>query len=220
MIATYHVCAKCDSKNIVKNGKNRCGSQTYKCKDCGCFRVLTSVKSNADIDMNAVSKTYQERNSLRSTGRIFGISHTTVRNYLKKKPKPQPPSRKPSYHRPGSRKLCWRQTRYSPSFSRKKAPFAFGQPCAVIRVKSLVSLSAMEAKGRARSCGESCHMNIKGSIASVTFGSHTIVYLQRIRWSVKRLGKRPMSKGSTTRSGSALVDLSGGRFHFLKSCTC
>ena len=88
MIATYQTCADCESKNIVKNGKNRSGSQTHKCHDCGCYRVLKSVKTMADVDMNAVVKTYQERNSLRSTGRIFGISHTSVRHILKKKQKP------------------------------------------------------------------------------------------------------------------------------------
>jgi IS1 family transposase/transposase-like protein len=85
MIQTTHTCKKCNSANIVLNGKNKCGSQTYKCKDCGCCRVLFSIKKTENIDLDALSRTYEERNSYRSSGRIFGISHVTVFNYLKKK---------------------------------------------------------------------------------------------------------------------------------------
>jgi hypothetical protein len=56
-----------------------------KCKDCGSCRVLFSVKKTQGIDLDTLNKTYQERNSTPSTARIFGISHVTVWNYLKKK---------------------------------------------------------------------------------------------------------------------------------------
>lgn len=88
MILQKHSCHKCQSENIVLNGKNKSGSQTYKCNDCGCCRVLFSVKKTKNIDLEAVARTYGERNSTRSIGRIFGISHVTVWNYLKKKPNP------------------------------------------------------------------------------------------------------------------------------------
>lgn len=88
MIITKHKCNKCQSENIVLNGKNKSGSQTYKCKDCGCCRVLFSIKKTKNIDIESVARTYEERNSLRSTGRIFKISHVTVYNFLKKKPSP------------------------------------------------------------------------------------------------------------------------------------
>ncbi len=85
MVQTTHCCKKCGSTQIVLNGKNTSGSQTYKCLDCKCYRVLFSVKKTAQIDEDAVARTYEERNSYRSTGRIFGISHFTVFNLLKKK---------------------------------------------------------------------------------------------------------------------------------------
>ncbi len=85
MIQTTHCCKKCSSRNIVLNGKNKSGSQTYKCLDCKCYRVLFSVKKTAQIDQAAVMRTYEERNSYRSTARIFGISHFTVFGLLKKK---------------------------------------------------------------------------------------------------------------------------------------
>ena len=57
-----------------------------KCHDCKCYGVLFSVKKTVKIDQDALARTYEERNSYRSTGRIFGISHFTVFNLLKKKP--------------------------------------------------------------------------------------------------------------------------------------
>ncbi len=84
MVVSKHRCKSCESENIVLNGKNKSGSQTYKCKDCGCCRVLISVKKTENIDLDALSKSYEERNSLRSIGRIFGVSHFTVYKLLKK----------------------------------------------------------------------------------------------------------------------------------------
>ena len=47
--------------------------------------VVTKHKCKCwNIDIDALSKTYEQRNSLRSTGRIFGISHLTVFSLLKK----------------------------------------------------------------------------------------------------------------------------------------
>lgn len=87
MISKEYQCHKCLSTNLVKNGTNACGSQRYKCKDCGTCRVLKPKHKTAQIDKEAVLRTFEERNSYRSTGRIFQISHTTVFNWLKKKHK-------------------------------------------------------------------------------------------------------------------------------------
>jgi transposase-like protein len=35
-----HKCRSCQSENIVKNGRNVCGNQQYRCKDCGACKVL------------------------------------------------------------------------------------------------------------------------------------------------------------------------------------
>ena len=80
-------CEACDSPNIVKNGKNRAGNQRYKCKACGVTRVLDSQWASRQVDMRAVERAYLERNSLRGTARIFNVSHTTISDWLKKKPK-------------------------------------------------------------------------------------------------------------------------------------
>jgi insertion element IS1 protein InsB len=85
---TIHKCKKCESTNVVKNGHNACGSPLYKCKDCNAHGVLISKRSTANIDEEALERTYLERNSYRSTGRIFKISHVTVMNKIKKKSNP------------------------------------------------------------------------------------------------------------------------------------
>ena len=52
MVITKHTCNKCQSENIVLNGKNKSGSQTYKCNDCGTCRILFRVKKAKDIDLD------------------------------------------------------------------------------------------------------------------------------------------------------------------------
>ena len=84
MIIKTCTCSRCGSEDIVKNGKNKSGTQTYKCKSCGACRVLSYKQKTKHIDKEAVLRTYAERNSYRSTARIFGISHVTVLNWLKK----------------------------------------------------------------------------------------------------------------------------------------
>ena len=88
MVLEARVCGNCSSINIVKNGKNATGQQRYKCNDCGVTRVLDSLRKSDQVDLSQVQKSYEERNSFRSTGRIFGVSHVTVQRWLKKKPKP------------------------------------------------------------------------------------------------------------------------------------
>lgn len=82
-----HKCHRCSGTNLVKNGKNVCGTQRYKCKDCGACRVIEPKSKTALVDKEAVIRTFEENNSYRATGKMFNISHTTVFNWLKKKHK-------------------------------------------------------------------------------------------------------------------------------------
>ena len=84
MITETRTCHNCGSINIVRNGHNVAGRQRYKCKACGVTRVLDSVQAQARLDEEEVKRTYLERNSLRATGRIFGVSHETIARMLKK----------------------------------------------------------------------------------------------------------------------------------------
>ena len=89
MITETRTCHECQSEELVYNGKNSAGSQRYKCKGCGVTRVLDSKLPSQQLDPELLQRTYLERNSLRATARIFGVSHFTVYQQLKKKPGPQ-----------------------------------------------------------------------------------------------------------------------------------
>lgn len=82
-----HCCKKCQSPNIVRNGHNACGSPLYKCKACNTYGVLKSKHKTQHIDQDVLERTYLERNSYRSTARLFEISHISVINLIKKKRK-------------------------------------------------------------------------------------------------------------------------------------
>ena len=83
MIVTVHKCKKCDSEDLVFNGKNKSGSQTCKCKTCNSFFIFQSVKKTSNIDKDTLGKCFHERNSQCSIARIFGISPSTVGKWLK-----------------------------------------------------------------------------------------------------------------------------------------
>lgn len=80
MISTYKVCKKCGSEHIVKNGCNSVGNPKYKCKSC----VFESRRPSEETKA-LVLKAAQERSSSRGLSRVFGISHQTVLNWIKKK---------------------------------------------------------------------------------------------------------------------------------------
>ena len=84
MILEKRTCHRCQSANIVKNGKNTSGTQTFKCKDCGCCRVLDTRQKGRQPDAEEVRRAYVERQSLRGTARIFGVSHPVILGLLKK----------------------------------------------------------------------------------------------------------------------------------------
>lgn len=86
MIQTIATCRDCESSRLILNGKTQAGNQRYKCKDCGSTKVLQLNEKYSAARQELVAQTYQERNSSRSVGRIFGISHRTVLNWLKKSP--------------------------------------------------------------------------------------------------------------------------------------
>jgi len=64
MIVEYSFCF-CQSENIVKNGRNVCDNQQYRCKDCGACKVLEPVVQYRDERKEEIMRAYQERSSLR-----------------------------------------------------------------------------------------------------------------------------------------------------------
>lgn len=85
MLAVCLTCKKCGSVDLVKNGYNSSNNPKYKCKSCGFSGVISS-KRKSETEKDLLIKACQERCSSRGLGRIFGVSHQTVLNWIKKKP--------------------------------------------------------------------------------------------------------------------------------------
>jgi transposase-like protein len=81
---TIHNCRRCQSSNIVKNGRNACGNPQYKCKDCGVSAVLKPKVAYSEERKAEILNAYQERPSRRGIERIFGMSRQTLARWLKK----------------------------------------------------------------------------------------------------------------------------------------
>jgi len=77
-------CAKCGSRNIVKNGHNGSRQQQYLCKDCKARRVLDLEKRYPEQRKWEIIRSYLNGASLRGTERIFHVSRQTVAGWLKK----------------------------------------------------------------------------------------------------------------------------------------
>ncbi|WKK81798.2 transposase-like zinc-binding domain-containing protein [Marivirga arenosa] len=78
------ICPKCQSEDIVKSGiiKNR---QRFKCKVCNYNFTVNKV--GKEIDSYYVVKAlqlYVEGISMREIERVLGVSHVSVRNWVKK----------------------------------------------------------------------------------------------------------------------------------------
>ena len=77
-------CPKCKSSNHKKNGIIN-GRQRYKCHDCG-YNYSVELKSTAfpeSVKKQAL-QLYLEGLGFRSIGRILGVSHVSVQNWIKR----------------------------------------------------------------------------------------------------------------------------------------
>ena len=78
-------CPKCDSSNIVKNGKNSAGSQQFLCKDCGKSGVMYPSHKRSEAELEQILSAYRERPSMRGIVRLHYLSHNTLKTLLQKK---------------------------------------------------------------------------------------------------------------------------------------
>ena len=77
-------CPRCKSPDHKKNGKIS-GRQRYQCCDCGYnYSVeLKSTASSPSVKQQAL-QLYLEGLGFRSIGRLLGVSHVSVQNWIKK----------------------------------------------------------------------------------------------------------------------------------------
>ncbi len=78
-------CTHCGSENIVKNGTTVKGQQKFHCKDCHSYRTLNPILKYTQERKDEILKAYEERASLRGVHRIFGISVTSLLDWIKKR---------------------------------------------------------------------------------------------------------------------------------------
>jgi insertion element IS1 protein InsB len=78
-------CRKCNSEKLQKNGKTPAGRQKFHCKNCNFYSTLEPFLKYTEEKKEEIIRAYQERSSLRGVQRIFGLSRTTLLDWLKKK---------------------------------------------------------------------------------------------------------------------------------------
>jgi transposase-like protein len=85
MVTQTLQCRHCSSTQLIRHGRAANGKQRYRCHACG--RTSRENPGSAAYDETTKAQilaAYQERASLRGLTRIFGVSRTTVINWLKK----------------------------------------------------------------------------------------------------------------------------------------
>ncbi len=84
MITKNYTYRKCGSEKIVKNGKNVCGNQQYRCKECGSSGVLEPQVKYVEERKEEIIRACQERSSMSGIQRTYGVSIPTLSKRLKK----------------------------------------------------------------------------------------------------------------------------------------
>lgn len=83
MIYTQHLCAKCGSEPIRRNGTSQ-GHAKYQCKACGYQARFMPAAAAKVAQYAQVEKLLVERNSQRSIVRAKGVARMTVAKLAKK----------------------------------------------------------------------------------------------------------------------------------------
>jgi transposase-like protein len=80
---TYR-CRKCESEDLVRNGRTAAGKQKFKCKACGATGTLELTPKYSEEKKEQILAAYHERASQRGIQRVFGVSRPTLAAWLKK----------------------------------------------------------------------------------------------------------------------------------------
>jgi transposase-like protein len=89
MVKITVVCPNCKSDDIVRHGKNKSNIQVYRCRNKKCSRTKFQLEyKNKACYPGTTEKIITHAingSGIRDTGRVLGISPSTVINRLKKK---------------------------------------------------------------------------------------------------------------------------------------
>lgn len=70
----YHLCSRCGSVDLRKNGHSTEGRPRYHCKDCHFYGTISEVAQQRAERYEQVKKILLERTSLRGIQRVTGVS--------------------------------------------------------------------------------------------------------------------------------------------------
>lgn len=80
-------CPSCQSEWVYRHGTARSGLQRYRCRDCHhCFQLEYVYEANKPGVTDKISTMAMNGSGVRDTGRVLGISITTVIVHLKNSP--------------------------------------------------------------------------------------------------------------------------------------
>jgi transposase-like protein len=76
-------CPHCHAATLVKTGFNPSGSQRYECKTCHRVITLEPQRNGYAPEIRAQAlRLYLEGNGFRRIGRLLGVNHQTVANWV------------------------------------------------------------------------------------------------------------------------------------------
>ncbi|MGH2510965.1 MAG: IS1/IS1595 family N-terminal zinc-binding domain-containing protein [Ktedonobacteraceae bacterium] len=85
MITTTVHCLHCGSEDIMRYGRSPNGKQKYLCKICKRqSRENPTPHAYSEERREEILRAYEERSSLRGIERTFGVSRTSVIEWIKK----------------------------------------------------------------------------------------------------------------------------------------
>jgi len=87
MVTEILLCRHCQSRNVIKHGRDRRDVQRFRCRDCRrTFQKPADDRGYTPAFRAQVLAAYHERASMRGVSRVFGISRLTLADWLKKSP--------------------------------------------------------------------------------------------------------------------------------------
>lgn len=89
MVTTQHMCARCGSEQIHRNGHSS-GHARYRCTACGHQARFVPAAAERAARYAQVEQLLAERNSQRSIVRVTGVARMTVARLAKKSAATEP----------------------------------------------------------------------------------------------------------------------------------
>ncbi len=85
MVIQVLECRHCQSRNVIRHGKDKNERQRCLCHDCRrTFREQPGSRAHSEEFKARVLAAYQGRASMRGVCRLFGIARDTLTDWLKK----------------------------------------------------------------------------------------------------------------------------------------